>query len=317
MRVLANDGIAADGKRLLEEAGFEVVTEKVEQADLKSALDNYDVLVVRSATKVKAADLPAGSRLKLIVRAGVGIDNIEVPAAEAKGITVRNTPNSSSLSVAELAIAHMFAIARFLHESNQNMPSRGATDFKDLKKKYEKGFELRGKKLGIIGFGRIGQETAKIAIGVGMEVSAFTRNEKTVELVFDHLPFQPTPRMNVTTQTELIPFLKDCDIISLHIPGGQNGALLGGKEINAMKDGVIIINTARGGVVDEKALTDAICSGKVAFAGVDVFVNEPSIDDAFCKGKNLSLTPHIGAATKEAQTRVSHEVAQVIIETMK
>jgi len=314
-RVLANDGIAPDGKAKLEAAGFEVVIDKVEQADLAIALEEYDVLVVRSATKVTADVLPATDRLKLIIRAGVGIDNIDVPAAQAKGIWVHNTPNSSSLSVAELTIAHIFSIARYLHESNQQMPSNGSSQFKDLKKKYEKGFELRGKTLGIIGFGRIGQETAKIALGIGMNVLIFNRTAKTVELVLDQIPVTPKPSVNITT-TILEDVLANADIISIHVLGGDGTPLIGKKELEKMKKGAVIINTARGGIVDELDLTNALNSGHIAFAGIDVFVNEPNISADFVKTMNLSLTPHIGAATQQAQARVSQEVADLIIEKM-
>ena len=197
MRILANDGIADDGKVLLEQAGFTVITEKIPQEELASKINDFDVLAVRSATKVNADILKSATRLKLVVRAGVGIDNIDIKTAEEVGIKVSNTPNSSTLSVAELVIAHLFSIARFLFESNREMPENGRAKFKDLKKKYEKGFELRGKTLGIIGFGRIGQETAKIATGLGMEILAYDPFVKQADLVFDHLPFKPTPLLHI------------------------------------------------------------------------------------------------------------------------
>ena len=315
-RILANDGIAADGKLLLEQAGFEVVTDKVAQEDLAQALEDYDVLVVRSATKVTADTVKNATRLKLVVRAGVGIDNIDVPATEGKGIMVSNTPNSSSLSVAELVIAHLFSISRFLNESNRMMPEHGRSQFKDLKKKYEQGFELRGKTIGIIGFGRIGQEVAKLAIGLGMNILAYNRTPKDVELVFDHLPFSPAPSMKIKTvgMDELI---ANSDVISLHLPHPSGApALLGTKEFDMMKKGVVLINTARGGVINETELMQALNEGKVAFAGIDVFEDEPNINEALIATQHLSLTPHIGAATKEAQARVGKEVAEVIIEKM-
>jgi D-3-phosphoglycerate dehydrogenase len=314
-KVLANDGIAPEGKKLLEENGFEVDTNKIAQEELGSAIHNYDVLVVRSATKVTPEVVANPGNLKLVVRAGVGIDNIDVKAAEAKGIQVNNTPNSSSLSVAELAIAHLAGVVRFLHESNRKMPVTGETDFKELKKQYEKGTELRGKTLGIIGFGRIGQETAKLAIGLGMKVIAFNRTPGKYTLKFDHLPFKPAPELTVET-VSLEEVLKNSDFISLHVPGGQ-APLIGEKELVMMKAGVGIINCARGGVVDELALIAAAQNGKVAYAGIDVFDNEPKPRPEILKEPKFSLTPHIGASTREAQDRVSQEVAELIIAKMK
>jgi len=314
MRVLANDGIAADGKALLEEAGFEVVTDTIPQDQLAARINEFDVLVVRSATKVNADILKNATRLKLVVRAGVGIDNIDVKAAEEAGVQVNNTPNSSTLSVAELVIAHMFSIARFLFESNREMPVNGAKDFKELKKKYEKGFELRGKTLGIIGFGRIGQEVAKIAIGIGMKVIASDLMIKNAELVFDHLPFKPAPVVNMD-MVSLEEIIKNSDFISVHVPHkAGTPAMLGANEFAMMKKGVVLINTARGGVIDEAELSKAIESGQVGFAGLDVFVGEPNVHEDVLKTKNISFTPHIGASTKEGQARVSKETAEKIIE---
>jgi D-3-phosphoglycerate dehydrogenase len=236
-----------------------------------------------------------------------------VKAAEEAGVQVSNTPNSSTLSVAELVIAHMFSIARFLFESNREMPVNGAKDFKELKKKYEKGFELRGKTLGIIGFGRIGQEVAKIAIGIGMKVIASDLIIKNAELVFDHLPFQPLP----VVKMDMIPFediIKNSDFISVHVPHKSGTpAMISTNEFAKMKKGVVLVNTARGGVIDETELTKAIENGQVGFAALDVFVGEPFVNEEILKASNISFSPHIGASTKEGQSRVGKETAEKII----
>ncbi len=317
MRILANDGIAADGKEALEMAGFEVVTETIPQEKLAAEINNFDALVVRSATKVNAEILNACERLKLVVRAGVGIDNIDTDAAEKNNVAVRNTPTSSSLSVAELVIAHMFCLARFLHESNRQMPVNGTTQFKDLKKQYEKGIELRGKTLGIIGFGRIGQETAKIAVGLGMNVIAYNLIEVNMELTFDHLPFTPAPKLKIEATT-LEEVCKRSDFISLHVPYNPGEKPVLSKEHFAMmKKGVGIINCARGGVINEAEMAEALEAGTLGFVGLDVFENEPKPSEAVLKMKNASYSPHIGASTKEAQLRVSKEVAETIISFFK
>jgi D-3-phosphoglycerate dehydrogenase len=315
MKILANDGMAPDGKQMLEEYGFEVVTDKIPQDELPARIHEFDALVVRSATKVTSDVVSKPGNLRIVVRAGVGIDNIDVKAAEAKGIEVCNTPNSSSLSVAELAIAHLTGMVRFLHESNRQMPLVGAEQFKDLKKKYEKGIELRGKTLGIIGFGRIGQETAKLAIGLGMKIKAYNRTSGSFRLVFDHMPFLPMPEISIDS-ISMDEVLKTSDFISLHVPGSRN-PLIGSRELEMMKQGAGLINCARGGVVDEKALIAALKSGKIAYAGIDVFVNEPHPDPELLKMPQLSLSPHIGASTIEAQEKVSKEVAQIIISKLK
>jgi D-3-phosphoglycerate dehydrogenase len=313
MRVLANDGLAPDGKALLEQAGFEVITDTIPQEELASRINEFDVLVVRSATKVTAEIFKSAKRLQLVVRAGVGIDNIDVKAGEEAGIKVTNTPNSSTLSVAELVVAHMFSISRFLFESNRNMPSKGHTDFKDFKKKYEKGFELRGKTIGIIGFGRIGQEVGKIAAGIGMTVIATDPFISSAELVFDHLPFHPAPKLTIKT-VAMDELLRNSDFISVHVPHKSGSpALLSAKEFATMKKGVVLVNTARGGVIDETDLMTAIGSGQVGFAALDVFVGEPNISEKILQAPNISFSPHIGASTKEGQARVSKEVAETII----
>lgn len=311
MKILANDGIAPIGKQQLEAAGFTVVTETVPQNNLIEAInsENYVALIVRSATTVRKDLIDACPNLKLIGRGGVGMDNIDVAYAREKGLHVINTPASSSQSVAEMVMAHLFGAVRFLYDANRKMPINGATDFNLLKKKYAKGIELRGKTLGIIGFGRIGQATASYALGCGMNV-----------IYTD--PFTEKATINITVGNQkvaidLISSSKDevltkADFISLHVPKLDKPAI-SHEEFAKMKDGVIIVNAARGGVVDETALIAHLDSGKVAHAALDVFENEPAPKEALLKHPKISLTPHIGAATLEAQGRIGEELASQII----
>ena len=308
--ILANDGIDAQGKALLEQAGFKVITEKVAQEDLAQTIQTkgYEGLTVRSATKVRKELIDACPNLKLIGRGGVGMDNIDVAYAREKGLQVVNTPAASSLSVAELVFAHLFGAVRFLYDSNRQMPVNGLEKFEVLKKNYAKGIELRGKTMGIIGFGRIGQEVAKIALGLGMRVVAADRSPKTYTL---HLPIFGAGDVKVNIQSETTEeVLATADFITLHVPGGE---VIGAAEIQKMKDKVILINTARGGVINEQALLEALNSGKVAAACLDVFENEPKPAAALLNHPRISLTPHIGAATEEAQERIGIELAELII----
>jgi len=311
IRILANDGIDPIGKQMLEDAGFEVDTNNIPQDELPEKLKAYDAITVRSATKVRAALIDAVPNLKLIGRGGVGVDNIDVDYAKGKGIGVYNTPASSSLSVAELVFAQLFGGVRFLADSNRKMPVEGNTKFNDLKKAYAKGVELRGKTLGIVGFGRIGREVAKIAIGVGMDV-----------LAYDLYPFNPELALilgggtvvNVTIESaSLEKIIKSADFITLHTPFVDK-ALIGAEELAQMKKGVGLVNISRGGLIDELALIDALNSGKVSFAALDVFDNEPTPREEILKHPKISLTPHIGAATNEAQERIGVELAGLIIE---
>ncbi|WP_029036133.1 D-2-hydroxyacid dehydrogenase [Salinimicrobium xinjiangense] len=316
MKVLANDGIAPGGKKQLEEAGFEVITTKVAQEQLINYIreNNINALVVRSATKVRKDLIDACPSLKSIGRAGVGMDNIDVDYARSKGIHVFNTPAASSSSVAELVFAHLFNGVRFLHDANRNMPLEGDSRFKELKKSYAGGRELRGKTLGIIGFGRIGREVAKIALGIGMKVIASDRTEGEAEIV---LEFYNHQEIKIPIKTEPVEeLIKHSDFITLHVPS-QKEPVLGRDEFREMKDGVGIINAARGGVIDEVALIEAIDSGKVAFAGLDTFEHEPSPAIKVLMNPNVSLSPHIGAATIEAQERIGTELADQIIEQLK
>lgn len=313
IRILANDGISDDGKLLMEEAGYEVVTKKVPQNELCDVIGNYDVLLVRSATKVTAEVITAGTNLKMIGRGGVGLDNIDVEFAESKGIIVFNTPAASSQAVAELAFGHMFNLARFLHQANRNMALNGLTTFDTLKKNYGSGIQLRGKSLGIIGFGRIGQEVARIGLALGMNVlpTDVIINEANIDI---NIFANEKVTMNINVPT--VPYnevLAKSDFITLHIPFGGGKPLIGAEEIASMKKGVYLINTARGGAIDESALLAALGSGQVAGAGLDVFENEPTPKVEILEHPNISLTPHIGAATLEAQANIGLEIANKII----
>lgn len=313
-KILANDGIDAVGKEMLEKAGFTVITDKVAQEQLAAEINNkgYTALTVRSATKVRKELIDACPNLKVIARGGVGMDNIDVDYAKEKGIAVINTPAASSNSVAELVFAHAFSAVRFLYDSNRQMPDSEGK-FEELKKKYAKGIELRGKTFGIVGFGRIGQSVAKMALGLGMKVLAFDPfvTEATIQLDIDGLD-QPVPVKVTTVGMEKL--LQNSDFITFHVPGGK---LISKHEIASMKNGVILINTARGGVIKEDDLLEALNSGKVACAGLDVFENEPRPSVAILKNPKVSLTPHIGAATNEAQERIGVELAEKLIEALK
>jgi D-3-phosphoglycerate dehydrogenase len=313
IKILANDGIHPDGQTLLEEAGYEVTTTRVPQDELPKVIGDYDVLIVRSATKVTKAVIDAGTNLKIIARGGVGLDNIDSEHARNKGITVFNTPAASSQSVAELAFAHMFSLARFLQESNRNMPIRGDKDYDKLKKEYSEGIQLRGRTLGVIGFGRIGQEVARIGIGLGMKVMAMDPYIDQADI--DIKPFNSDyVRIMVNIETsEWDEVLAKADVITLHVPFSGGTPLIGAKEFAKMKKGVYLINTSRGGTVDELALLDALSSGKVAGAGLDVFDFEPTPRPEILAHPQISLTPHIGASTLEAQTNIGLELADRII----
>lgn len=312
MKVLANDGISKSGINALEEAGFEVITTTVAQEQLANYINtnNVVVLLVRSATTVRKDLIDACPSLKIIGRGGVGMDNIDVEYAKSKGLSVINTPAASSHSVAELVFAHMYGLARFLHNSNRDMPLDGDTRFGALKKAYAKGTELKGKTLGVLGFGRIGQATAKVAIGAGMKVVAFDPFIEKVNLELDFFDGQKLNFEIATVSKEEV--IKNSDFITLHVPA-QKDYVIGAEEFKAMKDGVILVNAARGGVIDEVALVQAIKDGKVARAALDVFEKEPQPEIQLLMNPALSLTPHTGAATNEAQDRIGTELASQII----
>ena len=315
MKVLANDGIATSGVIALEKAGFEVILKTIDQNNLADYINEntVDVLLVRSATKVRKELIDACPSLKIIGRGGVGMDNIDVEYARNKGLKVINTPAASSHSVAELVFAHLFGMVRFLHDSNQNMPLEGDSKFKELKKAYAKGVELKGKTLGILGFGRIGQATAKIGLGVGMKIVAFDPFIDSAHIELEYFDGQTVNFTLDTISKEDV--LKQADFISLHVPA-QDDYVISTKEFEIMKKGAGIVNAARGGVIDELALVKAINDGIISNAALDVFENEPSPEVQLLMNKNISLTPHIGAATKEAQNRIGEELATQIIEIL-
>ena len=316
MKILANDGISQSGIDALGKRGFEIITTKVAQNQLENYINEHtiDAILVKNATQVRQELIDACPSIKLIGVLGVGMDNIDAEYAEDQGLYVINAPEASASSVAELVFAHLFGLARFLHASNREMPLEGDSRFKDLKKAYASGSELRGKKIGIIGFGRIGQEVAKIALGLGMEVIA---NDHFTESAPITVEFFNGQRITIPIETtDLDTLLKESDFISLHVPV-QESYVIGKKEIEKMKTGVGIVNAARGGVIDEMALINAIETEKVRFAGLDVFEKEPAPEIQLLMNPELSLTPHIGAATIEAQDRIGTELATQIIALLK
>ncbi|KRO56285.1 MAG: 3-phosphoglycerate dehydrogenase [Cryomorphaceae bacterium BACL11 MAG-121001-bin54] len=311
-KILANDGISQAGIDALTAKEFTIVTEYVAQNDLIKTIntEGYEVLLVRSATTVRKDLIDACPNLKIIGRGGVGMDNIDVDYARKKGIKVISTPASSSISVAELVFAHLFSMVRFLFDSNRQMPLTGDSEFKKLKKSYENGRELAGKTLGIIGFGRIGQEVAKKAIGLGMNVMA---HDKFIEEVTITLDFFNGEKKSFTIETKsLNEVLSNSDFITLHVPKIGDEPVIGAEQIGMMKTGAGIVNTSRGGVIDETALMFALDKHKLAYAGLDVFDNEPNPSVHICMHNAISLTPHIGAATLEAQERIGTELADQI-----
>ena len=310
-KILANDGLSASGVEALESYGYEVSTTNVAQEQLKKHINSneIDVLLVRSATTVRKDLIDACPSLKIIGRGGVGMDNIDVDYAREKGLHVINTPAASSASVAELVFAHLYGGVRYLFDANRQMPLEGDTKFKVLKKNYAGGSELRGKTMGVIGFGRIGQETAKIALGVGMNVVAhdpFMEKTEFKIVLGNGVEVDAVIEMNSFESV-----LKDADFISLHVPS-QDKPVIGKKELAMMKKGSGLINAARGGVIDEEALLDALDNGHLSFAGLDTFINEPKPAMKVLMHPKVSLTPHIGAATQEAQDRIGTELAQQI-----
>ncbi|MDX8567413.1 D-2-hydroxyacid dehydrogenase [Elizabethkingia sp. HX XZB] len=314
-KILANDGLSGSGIKKLINYGFQVITDKVPQEELISYINTnqIDVLLVRSATKVRTDIIDNCPSLKIIGRGGVGMDNIDVEYAREKGIKVINTPAASSESVAELVFAHLYSGIRFLYDSNRQMPASGNTEFEKLKKAYAGGIELRGKTIGIIGMGRIGIEVARIALGLRMKVIAADTFVGKANIEVD---FYNGQSINVDIITEPIEhILKEADIITLHVPA-QKGFVIGKEQLDMMKDGVMLINCARGGVIDEEALIEALDSGKVRFAGLDVFENEPAPSDKILAHSKISLSPHIGAATLEAQDRIGEELADQIHEIL-
>ena len=312
MNVLANDGISQEGVEKLTAAGFNTILESVDQENIIDFINenNIEVLLVRSATKVRKDLIDNCKSIKIIGRGGVGMDNIDVSYAKEKGINVINTPAASSISVAELVFSHLFSCVRSLHISNREMPLDGDKEFKNLKKKYAGGSELKGKTLGIVGFGRIGQEVAKIGIGVGMNVIFYDLHNKKAKIEINF--FDGSSKKFELESSTFDELLKESDFISLHVPA-QKDYIIGDKEFSLMKNGAGIINAARGGVIDEESLIKHIDNKNLSFAALDTFENEPTPSIKILMNQKISMTPHIGAATKEAQKRIGIELAEQII----
>ncbi len=296
MKVLANDGLEISAINKIKKNGIYIETNHLDKEELIENIKNYDVLVVRSNTKVTSDVLEAGAKgnLKLVIRAGVGIDNIDLDYAKKVGIKVSNTPDASSDSVAELALGHMFSVARYIAVANYTMRNG------QWNKKQYKGSEIAGKILGIIGMGRIGKALAGKAEALGMKIIYADVLGKQDNLAYEFM--------------DLDNLLKVSDYVSLHVPYDKDkGALISSREISMMKEGAVIINCARGKVVDEEALLEGLNSGKLAGAGIDVFEQEPSKNTELINHERVSVTPHIGASTKEAQERIGKEVAAIVI----
>ena len=296
MKVLANDGLEISAINEIKKNGIYIETNHLDKEELIENIKNYDVLVVRSNTKVTSDVLEAGAKgnLKLVIRAGVGIDNIDLDYAKKVGIKVSNTPDASSDSVAELALGHMFSVARYIAVANYTMRNG------QWNKKQYKGSEIAGKILGIIGMGRIGKALAGKAEALGMKIIYADVLGKQDNLAYEFM--------------DLDNLLKVSDYVSLHVPYDKDkGALISSREISMMKEGAVIINCARGKVVDEEALLEGLNSGKLAGAGIDVFEQEPSKNTELINHERVSVTPHIGASTKESQERIGKEVAAIVI----
>tara|TARA_B100000902_G_C27151890_1_gene834187 strand:- start:98 stop:1051 length:954 start_codon:yes stop_codon:yes gene_type:complete len=313
MKVLVNDGISEIGIKKLESNNFKVINSKIEQGKLVDFINenNIEILLVRSATTVRKELIDNCPNLKIVGRGGVGMDNIDVEYAKEKGVKIINTPAASSLSVAELVFAHFFSLSRYVHNSNRTMPLEGEKKFKNLKKSYSKGTELNGKTLGIIGFGRIGQEVAKIGLGLGMKIIAHDKfiNEAQINISFvDNQNISFKIKINSIEKV-----LKESDFITFHIPKTNDKAFIGKQEFEMMKDGVCIVNTARGGIIDENELINALDNKKVRSAGLDVFENEPNPSIKILMNEKISLSPHTGGSTIEAQNRIGLELAEKII----
>ena len=317
MKVLANDGISAAGESKLVEFGFEVITNTVAQDQLASFIKENDirVLLVRSATQVRKELIDSCPNLKIIGRGGVGMDNIDVEYARSIGRHVINTPAASSQSVAELVIGSLFSLVRMTYDANRQMPEKGNTEFKALKKKYSKGLELRGRTLGIIGTGRIGAATASYAFGIGMKVIGF---DVFMKKATTYVPIADGTTLEVPIEMcELDDLYKRADFITLHVPAQEDGkALISSTELNTMKDGVYLVNASRGGIINEEDLVTALNNNKVAGACIDVFNNEPTPNMDLIANPRVIATPHIGAATIEAQDRIGIELADQIHEIL-
>jgi D-3-phosphoglycerate dehydrogenase len=300
MRILITDGIERAGAEILLKAGFELTQKALTPEELLEVIGGFDAIIVRSATKVTAEVIDAGTHLKVIARGGVGLDNIDVQHAQRKGITVLNTPKASSISVAELTIAHLMSLGRFLPMSNITMRNKQWP-----KKEFSAGIEVTGKTLGIIGLGNIGREVARRALGLMMNVVAHDINVASTDL-----------NVRLVSKDEL---LRIADYITVHVPYEKaKGPVISAADFAKMKNGVILINCARGGVVVQKDLLDALNSRKVLYAGMDVFEHEPPTLDEFdlINHPRVSVSPHIGASTREAQDRVGVEIAEKVVDAL-
>jgi D-3-phosphoglycerate dehydrogenase len=317
MKILANDGISKAGEKALLDAGMTLVEHKVSQEQLINFINEnqIEVLLVRSATQARKELIDSCPSLKIIGRGGVGMDNIDVDYAKSKGIIVINTPSASSRSVAEMVFAHFFSLARYLHDSNRMMPLEGETQFNTLKKSYNNAIELQSKTLGIIGFGGIGKEVAKIGISLGMKIKVLTRNPKSELIELDFFDGQQI-KFKIDSIQDWNIFLKDTDFISINTPK-TDGYLIDHNEFEKMKDGVYIVNTARGGTINENTLLEYLDNGKVAGAALDVFENEPQPKISVLMNPQISLSPHLGGNTKDAQEKIGTELAEQIIEIQK
>ena len=309
--ILINDGLSQAGKNQLKTFGFNEKKKKISQDKLSEFINKNSicVILVRSATEIRKDIIDKCPTIKLIGRGGVGLDNIDVNYAKEKGIHVINTPSASSQSVAELVFAHLFGIARFTYHSNRTMPLEGDLNFKNLKKNYSNGIELRGKTIGIIGFGKIGQEVAKIAIGIGMKVLYYDlyNEEEKITIEFYNTEIYSTH----VVKSDFSNTLKNSDFITLHVPK-QKKALINKKELEKMKKGAIIINTSRGGIINETDLIESLNNRKTGYAGLDVYEDEPKPRIDILMNDYISLSPHIGASTQEAQDRIGLELANQI-----
>ena len=309
IRILANDGIDDTGKAMLEEAGFVVDTSHFTADELAEKLIEYDAITVRSATQVRQTLIDSSPNLRVIGRGGVGMDNIDVVYARERGLGVYNTPAASSRSVAELVIAHAMTLSRHLHLANRTMPVKGNTEFGKLKKQCSEGREILGQTIGIIGFGRIGQEVAKLALGMGMKVIAADPYVAEAEIKIQIQQEKISIKIATIPLAEL---LASSDIITVHIPGADV-PLIAKPDLEILKRGVLLINTARGGVFDEDAILEGLESGVIGGAALDVFVGEPTPRADLLSHPKISLSPHIGGSTAEAQENVGKELAQLII----
>lgn len=313
MIILANDGLSQKGIDALLSAGHTLLNHRVAQEQLINFLNEHqvEVLLVRSATQVRKELIDQAPSLKIIGRGGVGMDNIDVEYAESKGINVINTPTASSRSVAEMVFAHFFSLARFLHDANRMMPLEGETQFNQLKKSYANAVELSGKTLGIIGFGGIGKEVAQMGIALGMKVKVATRKPRKEKIELSFFDGQKV-QFEITTEVADTSFYQDVDFLSINTPK-TNGYLLDAEQFEMMKDGVFIVNTARGGVLNEEALLHYIDTEKIAGAALDVFENEPQPELNILMHPQLSLSPHLGGSTIDAQEKIGLELAEQII----